>query len=772
MKQLLVDKPCVIGDYPLEDQMLIKENIGGNDFIVYTKDNKVLIVKTSDEPNLNFQSSTSSYAIEFKNFSDLISFKQTGETSFSLFNHKGVYLFSIHDIVTQQAPEYIYPIDLGLTTLDHRFLIVGRVRYKKYYTFLIFDLFKRELITKNVVFEIVLNEANLEYNLVGPDLLHIASGTDQITVNFTKISARGKKIFEFYELENYRQLHLLGYILINNEKYFLHNRSSGVFFTRGNAAKVTGYRSNMKLRFFGKHLYIFGRSTHYAYKANEKYDYLYIGEQGKPISQFNRPLKVRLFRRYGYFKIPVAALREKQGEAMNIFLGNDKTPLHTLKLKQGRRKAGMITFKKFDSQAAIISTSSYNTVSSTITSETEELKLSRRLAKKMAAFKNGKLVMWIIRILFELIGRMPKKQKLVIFESFHAKQFSDNPRAIYEYMKEHHPDYQLLWSINSQVEALFKGFEVPYVRRFTIRWFMTFPRAKYWVNNVRLPSWMPKPQETIFVQTWHGTPLKKLGIDIEEIHMPGTKTSTYKKNFVIESSKWDYLVSPNAYSTEIFKRAFHFKGRVIESGYPRNDVLSNASSEAIAQIRKNLGIPDNKKIMLYAPTWRDNEFYQKGKYKFQFQFDLDKWKKEFGDDWVLLSRMHYLIAENFDFSAHAGTVYDVSAYPDIRDLYLVSDMMITDYSSVFFDYAILNRPIIFFMYDLEKYQNELRGFYINIEEDAPGPIVQTEEELFQAMNELMHANVQLDPKFKVFRNKFASLEDGHATERVVKSFLE
>ncbi|TWT04985.1 CDP-glycerol glycerophosphotransferase family protein [Planomicrobium sp. CPCC 101079] len=371
-----------------------------------------------------------------------------------------------------------------------------------------------------------------------------------------------------------------------------------------------------------------------------------------------------------------------------------------------------------------------------------------------------------------MMGRMRRKEKLVMFESFHAKQYSDNPRAIYEYMKEYHPEYRLLWSIDKQAEPLFGDFGVPYVRRFTLSWFLTFPRAKYWVNNVRLPAWMPKPQETIFVQTWHGTPLKKLGIDIEEIHMPGTKTSTYKKNFVIESSKWDYLVSPNAYSTEIFRRAFHFKGKVIESGYPRNDVLANASPENIEHIKKNLGIPDEKKIMLYAPTWRDNEFYQKGKYKFQFQFDLDNWKKEFGEEWVLLSRMHYLVAENFDFSAHAGTVYDVSAYPDIRDLYLVSDMMVTDYSSVFFDYAILNRPIIFFMYDLEKYRNELRGFYINIEEDAPGPIVQTEEELFRAMRELMHSNVQLNPKFVAFRNKFASLEDGHASERVVKSFLE
>lgn len=367
---------------------------------------------------------------------------------------------------------------------------------------------------------------------------------------------------------------------------------------------------------------------------------------------------------------------------------------------------------------------------------------------------------------------MPRKQKLIIFESFHAKQYSDSPRAIYEYMKEHHKDFRLLWSIDKQAEEIFKDFQVPYIRRFTVRWFLTFPRAKYWVNNVRLPGWMPKPEETVYIQTWHGTPLKKLGVDIEEIHMPGTNTGAYKKNFVLESRKWDYLVSPNPYSTEIFTRAFHYRGEVIESGYPRNDVLSNYSDTLISSLKQSLGIPEEKKVMLYAPTWRDNEFYQRGKYKFEFQFDLENWKKEYGDEWVLLSRMHYLVAENFDFSAHEGTVYDVSAYPDIRDLYLISDLMITDYSSVFFDYAILNRPIVFFMYDLEIYRDQLRGFYIDIQEEAPGPIVQTEEELFQAINSLMDSSVDLNPKFSSFKNKFSSLEDGHATKRVVEAFLE
>ena len=134
--------------------------------------------------------------------------------------------------------------------------------------------------------------------------------------------------------------------------------------------------------------------------------------------------------------------------------------------------------------------------------------------------------------------------------------------------------------------------------------------------------------------------------------------------------------------------------------------------------------------------------------------------------------MHYLVAENFDFSAYEGIVYDVSRYPDIRDLYLASDLLITDYSSVFFDYAILNRPVIFFMYDLENYRDQLRGFYIDIEKDAPGPIVQTESELFQAILDLKDSDVQSNQAFMEFKQRFSSLEDGRATERVVNAFLK
>lgn len=376
------------------------------------------------------------------------------------------------------------------------------------------------------------------------------------------------------------------------------------------------------------------------------------------------------------------------------------------------------------------------------------------------------LLKWAILIL----GMFPANKKLIIFESFHGKQYSDNPRAIYEYMKKHHPDYVLYWSVDRRYVNIFKDRDIKYAKRFSLKWVYIMARAKYWVINTRLPLWIPKPKRTIYLQTWHGTPLKRLGVDIEEVHMPGTNTEIYKRNFLFEASKWDYLISPNEYSSKIFRRAFGFNKTMIESGYPRNDFLvqNKNDQETIQAIKKKCGIPNDKKVILYAPTWRDNQYYAKGKYKFKLEFDLELMKEELSDEYVILLRLHYLVAENLDLSGYDDFIFDLSRHEDIRDLYLISDILITDYSSVFFDYANLKRPMLFFVYDIEDYRDYLRGFYVDFEKVAPGPLVKTTEELIEEIRNIEENATVYADVIELFYNKFCYLEDGRATERVVK----
>lgn len=372
--------------------------------------------------------------------------------------------------------------------------------------------------------------------------------------------------------------------------------------------------------------------------------------------------------------------------------------------------------------------------------------------------------------LFKIFALLPRNNKLILFESYSGKQFSCNPRAIYEYLQENKDqyDYKMIWSIDKRYLSALDGVDAAYIKRFSLKWIWYMATAKYWITNSRLPLWIPKPKNTLYVQTWHGTPLKKLANDMDEVHMPGTTTEKYKQNFLQEASKWDYLISPNAYSTEIFKRAFQFNKQILETGYPRNDILYSPNKESlIKRIKQELGISENKKIILYAPTWRDNEFKKVGQYKFKLQFDLEEMRKEFGDSVVILLRMHYLVSENFNLEEYKGFALDVSSYRDIRDLYLISDLLVTDYSSVFFDYINLKRPIVFFVYDLPLYRDAIRGFYLNFQEEAPGYLVETKEELIFKLKSILQKPT-LDSNYDTYYNLFCKLEDGEASKRVIK----
>lgn len=398
--------------------------------------------------------------------------------------------------------------------------------------------------------------------------------------------------------------------------------------------------------------------------------------------------------------------------------------------------------------------------------------MKAKMKGKLVFIKRHPIVKKIYKKAFYGIGMLPANKKIVVFESFLGKQFSDNPRAIYEYLQDHHYPYKLYWSMDKKYLHNFQGKNLNCIRRFSIKWLFIMPRARFWVTNSRMPLWLPKPKQTIYLQTWHGTPLKRLATDMDEVYMPGTTAENYKKNFVKEVKNWDYLISPNAYSTEIFRRAFQFDKEVLETGYPRNDFICNHNNkETIEKLKTDYGIPLHKKVILYAPTWRDNQFYGKGKYRFDIHLDLDLMQEKLGENYIILFRLHYLISENLDLTPYEGFAYDFSNHEDIRELYLMADILITDYSSVFFDYGNLKRPMIFYVYDLDQYRDHLRGFYFDFEQVAPGPLVKTTEEVIQTVKEMEADGFPLSTKFDLFYGNFCYLECGDSTRKVVEEIF-
>ncbi|MCO8285499.1 CDP-glycerol glycerophosphotransferase family protein, partial [Tetragenococcus halophilus] len=274
----------------------------------------------------------------------------------------------------------------------------------------------------------------------------------------------------------------------------------------------------------------------------------------------------------------------------------------------------------------------------------------------------------------------------------------------------------------------------------------------------------------VILSTWHGTPLKHLVFDMNNVT---SANKQYKKIFYEQSRKWDYLIADNKYSEDIFVSAFMYpRENILTYGYPRNDILINHTIEDQQEIKQRLGIPLDKKVILYAPTWRDDEFHSVGNYKFTLRLNLERLREELGNEYVIILRMHYFISDVLDLSDYEGFAFDYSKYNDINHLYIISDLLITDYSSVFFDYANLKRPILFYTYDLAKYKDELRGFYIDVQKDLPGPLLYTSEEVIDRIKNIKSVMYEYEEKYKLFYDQYCALDDGNASKRVVEKVID
>ena len=380
------------------------------------------------------------------------------------------------------------------------------------------------------------------------------------------------------------------------------------------------------------------------------------------------------------------------------------------------------------------------------------------------------------RYKFRSLGK-PVDDKLIVFSAFTGAKYADSPRAIYEYMVgcDDYRDYQFVWCFTEPEKYAFllENRNTRIVKQASKEFEIVFATAKYWVCNHRVSLHRFPRRGQVFVQTWHGTPLKRLGFDIEKTNNENYTLKEQNKQYLTDAKKLTYLLSPSAFASEKFISAFALErlGKtdiILELGYPRNDFLFNYTAEDTARVKRELGIPDGKKVILYAPTWRDNQHTANEGYTYKTEVDFDRLREALGDEYVILFRAHYFISNSFDFEKYSGFAYDVSGLDDINALYIIADMLITDYSSVFFDYAILKRPIIYYMYDFDLYKNEMRGFYIDMNE-LPGAIVKDEDTLIAQIKAA--DDFEYDEKYKRFNETYNYLDDGAAAKRVAQAVI-
>ena len=385
---------------------------------------------------------------------------------------------------------------------------------------------------------------------------------------------------------------------------------------------------------------------------------------------------------------------------------------------------------------------------------------------------------------YDRIARQIDVDKSVFFfEAYGGRGYACSPRAIYEHMcsDDRFADATFVWSFKEgcapKDEPLLD--RAALVQRGSPDYYEALALSGTIVLNTRLPEYVwPKPGQT-YVQCWHGTPLKRLGYDVQvETSNVMNTTSELAERFGMDAQKWTYLLSPSPYTSEHLCDAFGLPGErraqtVLEVGYPRNDVLvANRSNVNLRDaLREKLGVPEGKRALLYAPTWRDDQYTDGVGYSFDLMVDFDELRSALGSEWVVLFRPHYYIANSFDFGAQEGFVIDVSKVGDVNDLYLAADALLTDYSSTMFDFANLRRPLLLYCPDLQEYMTTTRGFYFDIHE-VPGPLCSTMSDLLQALCNLGDYWETYGASYDSFVERFCSLEDGHAAERVVATLVE
>ncbi|MEV0009409.1 CDP-glycerol glycerophosphotransferase family protein [Streptomyces sp. NPDC047973] len=353
----------------------------------------------------------------------------------------------------------------------------------------------------------------------------------------------------------------------------------------------------------------------------------------------------------------------------------------------------------------------------------------------------------------------------VLYSSFDGRQYSDSPRAVHEELVRRGGGTEHLWAVRDQQAVVPAGARA--VALHGAEWHEALARSRWIVTNTHLPEWFERREGQFVVQTWHGTPLKRIGRDLA-----GTPfaDAAYMASMPRRAAQWSVLVSPNSFSTPVLRRAFGYEGEVLECGYPRNDLLHAADRAKVADtVRRSLGVPDGKRVVLYAPTWREDLPKRSGLYGLDLQLDLEQARRALGDDHVLLVRRHYLVGGSVPPS---DFVRDVSRHPDVTRLMLISDVLVTDYSSLMFDFAQTGRPMLFHTYDLEHYRDTLRGFCFDFEKRAPGPLITDSAAVVEALRDPEAATAGHREAYDAFRESFCDLDDGTAAVRVVDRMLK
>ncbi len=356
--------------------------------------------------------------------------------------------------------------------------------------------------------------------------------------------------------------------------------------------------------------------------------------------------------------------------------------------------------------------------------------------------------------------RRPLDENLAAYAAYWYRGYACNPAAVYEAARLLAPQVRGVWIVRrDRVHTLPAGVE--YVVAGTAAYHRLLARARWLINNVNFPDAVVKRPGSVHVQTHHGTPVKVMGLDQQRYPLGAVGMDF--AGLLRRVDRWDFSVTSNSFSTQMWERAYPGAYTTLEVGYPRNDRLVTATAEEVLRLRAALGAGLGEQVVLYAPTHREHLP------RYQPPFDPRRLLDALGPSGLLLMRSHYFADRDRPAPppAERARIVDVSDHPRVEELYLAADVLITDYSSAMFDYAVLDRPIVIYAPDWDTYRLT-RGVYLDIVAEAPGPVARTFAELLELFGAGEPHAPAADRARARFRERFCALEDGYAAERVVR----
>ncbi|MEU6813013.1 CDP-glycerol glycerophosphotransferase family protein [Streptomyces sp. NPDC046831] len=361
------------------------------------------------------------------------------------------------------------------------------------------------------------------------------------------------------------------------------------------------------------------------------------------------------------------------------------------------------------------------------------------------------------RLLYRWHLRRPLDENLVVYCAYWGRGYACNPAALHAAARELAPHLRAVFLVEpGRAHTVPDGVDHAVIG--SRRYWKVLARAKYLVNNANFADGVVKRPGSVHLQTQHGTPLKTMGVDQSPYPVVAAASGSFTK-LLRRVDRWDYNLSSNRHSTQMWERAFPGAYEALEYGYPRNDVYYTAGAGDVARVRRELGVPEGARAVLYAPTHRDHRT------GFETDLDLEAFCEAAGEDVVVLLRAHYF----YDRGGRRGSgrVIDVTAHPCAEDVCLAADALVTDYSSIMFDYAHLDRPIVVYADDWEVYR-ETRGVYFDLMRTPPGPVARTPGELARVFRDGTYAGPGAAALRARFRERFCQFDDGRAAERVVR----